>query len=165
MHELTWLPQKTREIITFLLVLSHLLLRARKGGGEAIGPVVLRLTGHRACFHVTRHGEAVRTTRSHDDAASRCAKKRRFRMHGQSKNDSFLLEFIGLCVAWTKSEPAIFFSFSVDFGCEDFLRRRTPLSLGVIVSTSIGRDNANGRDHAKLSRFAGDGVSPSHVMD
>jgi hypothetical protein len=51
-------------------------------------------------------------------------------MHGQSKSDSFLLEFIGLCVAWTKSEPAIFFSFSVDFGCEDFLRRRTPLSLG-----------------------------------
>jgi hypothetical protein len=27
MHELTWLPQKTREIIAFMLVVSHLLLR------------------------------------------------------------------------------------------------------------------------------------------
>jgi uncharacterized protein YjeT (DUF2065 family) len=44
MHELTWSPQKTREIITFLLVLSRLLLRVRKGGGVAIGAVVLRRT-------------------------------------------------------------------------------------------------------------------------
>lgn len=109
--------------------------------------------------------KTIWTTRYRDNAATRRAKKRRFRMHGQSKNDSFLLEFIGLSVAWAKFEPAIFFSFSVDFGCEDFLRRRTPLSLGSVVSTSIGRDNANGRDHAKLSRFAGDGVSLSHVMD
>jgi hypothetical protein len=34
-------------------------------------------------------------------------------MHGQSKNDSPLLEFIGLCVAWAKAEPAIFGSSSL----------------------------------------------------
>jgi hypothetical protein len=50
MHELAWLPQKTREIVTFLLVLSRLLVAVRRSGA-----VVLRLTGHRTCFHVKRH--------------------------------------------------------------------------------------------------------------
>ena len=73
MHELPWSPQKTREIITILLVLSRLLLRVRKGGGAAIGAVALRFNPAQACFHVKRHEGA---------------KKRRFRMHGQSKNYS-----------------------------------------------------------------------------
>ena len=86
-------------------------------------------------------------------------------MHGQSKNYSPLLELFGLCVAWAKSEAAIFFSFSVDLGSRSFFAAPDATFFGVVMSASIGRDNANGRDHAKLSRFAGDGVSPSDVKD